>query len=72
MTWTFARLGKIFLMTAGLNLSLLAGFCLQGGESMFFKKAAAQETVELPEFTTEGGNKPGTGFKQAQVHQVLC
>ena len=54
MTWTFTRLGKIFLMTAGLNLGLLAGFCLQGGESMFFKKAAAQETVELPEFTTEG------------------
>ncbi len=54
MAWTFASLGKIFLMMAGLNLCLLAGFCLQGGENMLFKKAAAKETVDLPEFNTEG------------------
>ncbi len=54
MASTFARLGKIFLMTAGLNLCLLSGFSLKGGESMLFKKAAAQEKVELPEFTVEG------------------
>ncbi len=46
--------GKIFLLVIGLFMFSPSLVSLKGGDFMLFKKAQAQDTIELPDFSVEG------------------